>query len=57
MQKISNGNNVCIKGNVIILPVIKIGNNVRIENGSIVTRNIPDNSYASGFPCRVLFYI
>ena len=32
---------------------IKIGNDVIIENGRIITRNIPDNSYASGVPCRV----
>ena len=56
-KKISIGNNVWIKGNVVILPGIKIGNNVIIENGSIVTRNIPDNSYASGVPCRVLYQI
>ena len=49
--------NVWIKGNVVILPGVKIGNNVIIENGSIVTRNIPDNSYASGIPCKVLYQI
>ncbi len=56
-KKIFIGNDVWIKGNVVILPGIKIGNNVIIENGSIVTRNIPDNSYASGIPCKVLYQI
>ena len=49
--------NVWIKGNVVILPGVKIENNVIIENRSIVTRNIPDNSYASGVPCKVLYQI
>ena len=53
-KKVSIGNNVWIKGNTVILPGIIIGNNVIIENGSIVTKNIPDNSYASGIPCRIL---
>ena len=53
-KKVTIGNNVWIKGNTAILPGIKIGNNVIIENGSIVTKNIPDNSYASGAPCKVL---
>ncbi len=53
-KKVFIGNDVWIKGNTVILPGVKIGNNVIIENGSIVTRNIPDNSYCSGIPCRVL---
>ena len=53
-KKVSIGNDVWIKGNTVILPGIKIGNNVIIENGSIITKNIPDNSYASGVPCKVL---
>ena len=50
----SIGNDVWIKGNTVILPGIKIGNNVIIENGSIITKNIPDNSFASGVPCKVV---
>ena len=56
-KKVNIGNDVWIKGNTIILPGVKIGNNVIIENGSIVTKNIPDNSYCSGIPCKVLNYI
>ena len=56
-KKISIGNDVWIKGNTVILPGVKIGNNVIIENGSIVTRNIPDNCYASGVPCKFLYNI
>ena len=53
-KKVSIGNDVWIKGNTVIFPGIRIGNNVIIENGSIITKNIPDNSYASGNPCKVL---
>ena len=53
-KKVNIGNDVWIKGNTVILPGVTIGNNVIIEDGSIVTRNIPDNSYASGVPCRVI---
>ena len=53
-KKVSIGNDVWIKGNTVILPGIKIGNNVIIENGSIITKDIPDNSFASGVPCKVV---
>ncbi len=53
-KKVSIGNDVWIKGNTVILPGVKIGNNVIIENGSLINKNIPDNSYASGIPCKVL---
>ena len=33
---------------------VNIGNNVVIGAGSIVTRDIPDNSLAYGNPCRVV---
>lgn len=41
-------------GNVVIMPNVCIGNNVVIGAGSVVTRDIPDNSIAAGNPCRVL---
>ena len=53
-KKVYIGNDVWIKGNTVILPGVKIGNNVIIENGSLINKNIPDNSYASGIPCKVL---
>ena len=56
-KKVSIGNDVWIKGKTVILPGVKIGNNVIIENGSVVTKNIPDNSYASGVPCKVISVI
>lgn len=53
-KKVFIGNDVWIKGNTVIAPGVKIGNNVIIENGSLINKNIPDNSYASGIPCKVL---
>nr|APO32318.1 phn_thr-fam: phosphonate metabolim protein, transferase hexapeptide repeat [uncultured bacterium] len=48
------GNNVWIGGEAIIMPGVTIGNNVVIEAGSIVTKDIPDNVIAYGNPCRVV---
>ena len=47
------GDGVWCGGNVIILPGVHIGNNCVIGAGSVVTRDIPDNSLAFGNPCRV----
>lgn len=47
-------NNVFIGSNSIILPNIKIGNNVIIAAGSIVTKDIPDNSVVAGNPARII---
>jgi acetyltransferase-like isoleucine patch superfamily enzyme len=53
-KRISVGNNVYIGINCTVLPGVSIGNNVIIGAGSIVTRNIPDNSVAAGVPARVI---
>lgn len=53
-QEITIGNSVWIGGNVVINPGVKIGSNVVIGSGSIVTRDIPDNVFAAGNPCRVI---
>ena len=37
-----------------ILPGVKIGNNVVIGAGSVVTKDIPDNVCAAGNPCKVI---
>jgi maltose O-acetyltransferase len=36
------------------MPGIRIGNNVVIGAGSVVTKDIPDDSVAVGNPCRVI---
>ena len=51
---ISIGNDVYIGIRSIIMPGVKIGNRVIIGAGSIVTRDIPDNSVAVGIPARVI---
>lgn len=48
------GRNVWIGSGVTIVPGVTIGDNCVIGAGSIVTRNIPDNSVAYGNPCRVI---
>lgn len=53
-QEVTIGNSVWIGGNVVINPGVKIGSNVVIGSGSVVTRDIPDNVFAAGNPCRVI---
>lgn len=48
------GNDVWIGGHVVINPGVTIGNNVVIGSGSVVTKDISDNSVAAGNPCRVI---
>ena len=47
------GNNVRIGSNVTLLPV-KIGNNVIIGAGSVVTKDIDDNMIVCGNPARIM---
>ena len=46
------GNNVHIGWNTIVMPGVTIGNNCIIGCGSVVTKNIPDNTVACGVPAR-----
>lgn len=48
------GSDVYVGMRTLILPGCKIGNRVIIGAGSIVTRDIPDNSVAAGVPARVI---
>ena len=47
------GSNVWIGGGVIICPGVKIGDRSVIGAGSVVTRDIPADSFAVGNPCKV----
>lgn len=51
---ISVGNDVWIGAGVQVMPGVTIGSNVVIGGGSVVVKNIPDNSVAVGNPCRVI---
>lgn len=53
-EPVTIGDNVWIGGSVTILPGVKIGSNVTIGAGSVVTKDIPDNVVAVGNPCRVV---
>lgn len=46
--------NVWIGGNTVILPGVHIGDNVVVGAGSVVTKDIPDRSFAAGNPCKVI---
>lgn len=53
-KPITVGNNVWFGGNVAVMPGVTIGDNCTIAAGSIVTKDIPDNSLAAGVPCKVI---
>lgn len=48
------GDNVYIGMRSIILPGVKVGNNCIIAAGSIVTKDIPDNSVVGGVPAKYI---
>jgi maltose O-acetyltransferase len=48
------GSDVWVGGGAIILPGVRIGSRSVIGAGSVVTRDIPDDVFAAGNPCRVI---
>ena len=48
------GYNVWIGGRAVINPGVKIGNNVVIASGAVVTKDLPDNVVAGGNPAKII---
>ena len=53
-KSVEIGADVWIGGGAIILPGVRIGSRAVIGAGSVVTRDIPENVFAAGNPCRVI---
>ena len=48
------GNDCWLGANVVVCPGVTIGDRCVIGAGSVVTRDIPSDSFAAGNPCRVI---
>lgn len=48
------GDDVWVGGGAIILPGVRVGSRSVIGAGSVVTRDVPDDVFAAGNPCRVI---
>lgn len=48
------GEDVWVGGNVTICPGVTIGHRTIIGAGSVVTKDIPDDVFAAGNPCKVI---
>lgn len=51
---ITIGDNVWFGGGVIVCPGVTVGANTVVGAGSVVTRDLPDQVFAAGNPCRVI---
>jgi len=52
--KVIVGDNVFIGSDSIFLPGVTVGNNVIIAAGSVVTKDVPENSVVGGVPAKVI---
>lgn len=48
------GNNCWLGASVTVCPGVTIGDNCVIGAGSVVTKDIPADSFGAGVPCRVI---
>jgi len=53
-KPIKIGRGVCINSRCTVTQGVEIGENSIIDIGSVVTRNIPPNSLAQGYPAKVV---
>ena len=51
---IAIGDDVWVGAGALILPGVRIGSRSVIGAGSVVTRDVPDDVFAAGNPCRVI---
>lgn len=53
-KPIAIGEDVWLGGSAVICPGVTIGNRTIVGAGSVVTKNIPDDVFAAGNPCKVI---
>ena len=53
-KPVNVGNNVWFGAGVTVCPGVTIGDNCVIGAGSVVVRDIPENTFAAGNPCKVI---
>jgi maltose O-acetyltransferase len=53
-KPVTIGSDVWVGGGAIICPGVRIGSRSIIGAGSVVTRDIPDDTFAAGNPCCVI---
>lgn len=53
-KPVTIGNDCWFGANVVVCPGVTIGDNCVIGAGSVVTRNIPPNSFAAGVPAKAI---
>ncbi len=53
-KEITIGNHVWIGSNAIILKGVTVGDNAIIAAGSVVTKDVPENSMVAGVPAKVI---
>jgi maltose O-acetyltransferase len=53
-KPVTIGDDVWVGGAAVICPGVTIGSKAVIGAGSVVTRDIPENVFAAGNPCRVI---
>lgn len=56
-KPVTIGHNVWIGGKAIINPGVRIGNNVVIASGAVVTKDVPDNIVVGGNPARIIKHL
>jgi maltose O-acetyltransferase len=53
-KPVAIGSDVWVGAGALILPGVRIGSRTVIGAGSVVTRDLPDDVFAAGNPCRVI---